>query len=93
MGAVVMWHDGAVVVTSVNPQGPAGASGEVLVGDCIVEVGGTKVTSVEQARGLILGPGKLPLVLLFSTLTHIVTPALLRNRFDDFFLQWEANLC
>ena len=60
MGAVVVWQDGAVVVTSVNPLGPAGASGEVLVGDCILGVGGVDVTSVEQARGLIAGPGKLP---------------------------------
>jgi C-terminal processing protease CtpA/Prc len=57
MGAVIIWQDGAVVVTSVNPFGPAGASGEVLVGDHIVEVGGKAVTSVDQARALILGPG------------------------------------
>ena len=60
MGAVIIWQDGEVVVTSVNPLGPAGVSGEVLVGDRIEGVGGVRVTSVEQARGLIMGPGKLP---------------------------------
>ena len=60
MGAVVVWQDGAVIVTSVNPLGPAGATGEVLVGDHIVEVGGTAVTSVDQARTLIVGPGIHP---------------------------------
>jgi S1-C subfamily serine protease len=60
MGCVIVWQDGAVVVTSVNPLGPAAASGQVLVGDHIVEVGGTAVTSVDQARTLILGPGIFP---------------------------------
>jgi C-terminal processing protease CtpA/Prc len=69
MGAVVVWQDGAVVVTSVNPLGPAGVSGEVLVGDRIVAVGSIEVSSVEQARGLIMGPGKLP-PLFCSSLKH-----------------------
>jgi hypothetical protein len=60
MGAVILWLDGAAVVTSVNPLGPAGLSGEVLVGDQIAEVGGTAVTSVEQARALIVGPSNVP---------------------------------
>jgi C-terminal processing protease CtpA/Prc len=56
MGAIIVWQNGAVVVTSVNPLGPAGASGEVLIGDQIIEVGGEAVTSVEQARSMIIGP-------------------------------------
>ena len=74
MGAVIIWQDGAVVVTSVNPFGPAGASGEVLVGDHIVEVGGKAVTSVDQARALILGPGISSLQLGFTP--HALAPLL-----------------
>ncbi len=72
MGAVVMWQDAAVVITSINPLGPAGATGEVLVGDHILAVGATAVTSVEQARALILGPSEQPL-LLHSSRTHLIT--------------------
>ena len=72
MGAVIVWLDGAAVVTSVNPLGPAGLSGEVLVGDHIAEVGGTAVTSVEQARALIVGPSDVPRGCCTCTVT--VTP-------------------
>ncbi len=77
MGAVIIWQDGAVTVTSVNPLGPAGVSGEVLVGDHIVEVGGTAVTSVDQARSLIIGPGNWLLPLRSSPLVHFVVLATL----------------
>ena len=60
MGAVVTWQDGAVVITSINPLGPAAATGEVLVGDHIMSVGAVAVSSVEQARALILGPSEQP---------------------------------
>ncbi len=91
MGAVIIWQDGAVVVTSVNPYGPAGVSGEVLVGDHIVEVGGKAVTSVDQARALILGPGMSSLLLYVTPCTFggCIRASLMAHMFS----QWEVSSC
>jgi C-terminal processing protease CtpA/Prc len=91
MGAVIIWQDGAIVVTSVNPFGPAGASGEVLVGDHIVEVGGKAVTSVDQARALILGPGISSLLLYFTP--HTFGGCIRTSFMAHMFSQWEASSC
>jgi len=52
-------HDpllGVVFISSVRPGGAAALSGKVAVGDVLVKVDGTAVSSLEDAAELLVGP-------------------------------------